>query len=601
MGRSALHGFGYTGESMPGLTRKRKTIAVDAGDSPEANWRAQRLPGARWHSKSGSWIISPAYLPEAVQLCRRFDFDVPADMSRYNDGIIARRRALEALSLATHTDFEPTPIEVELRDYQRVAVQYALATRRCIIGDEPGLGKTIETIATVETASAYPALVVCPPKLTLNWAAEIMRCVPKRTVQVVSSRSDVVVWSDWTVIGWSNIASICKCWVTAKKGEPPLPVPEPCALHRLRPETLVLDESHLAKNPDAQRTKAVTSIADTIDTGLVLLLTGTPVKSRPSELIPQLEIAGTLQSTFGTKSVYESRFCKAVTDSDGSRNTDGADHLAELHRRLRASTYLRRTKAEVMDDLPPAEIRPPFDCEMGKDERKVYDAASDDVSLYLAERAAAIAEELGLNPYAAAVQAKMRAESAFDLVRFAVLRKLAAMAKIPTVVEWTQSRLDADEKVILAVQHRDVADALSARFGGLKIIGGMSTKKVEENKARFQNDRDPDSMVIVVNYVAGGTGHTLTAAREVGLVELPWTPDELAQIIGRAHRFGQTAQVYATIFRAPDTIDDVILRTLARKAEVVHGVHDGGDNELRAVETVAASLVDQFRRPQGRT
>jgi hypothetical protein len=66
----------------------------------------------------------------------------------------------------------------ELKPFQRAGVSYLLAQRRAFLADEQGLGKTIEALATLEADGAYPAIVVCPASLKLNWLRELERWLP---------------------------------------------------------------------------------------------------------------------------------------------------------------------------------------------------------------------------------------------------------------------------------------------------------------------------------------------------------------------------------------------------------------------------------------
>ena len=63
-------------------------------------------------------------------------------------------------------------LRVEPYEYQREGICFGLEHKRIIIGDEPGLGKTLQSIGIVDTANAYPCLVICPSSLKINWQRE---------------------------------------------------------------------------------------------------------------------------------------------------------------------------------------------------------------------------------------------------------------------------------------------------------------------------------------------------------------------------------------------------------------------------------------------
>ncbi len=202
----------------------------------------------------------------------------------------ARAAGLVELSSATDAELEVDGLGGELKPFQRAGVSYLLARRRTFLADEQGLGKTIEALAALEAAGAYPAIVVCPASLKLNWLREIGRWLPGRTAQALSGTGAGSGRADITVVNYDIVA--------ARLDE----------LTALAPAALVLDESHYCKNAAAKRTQAVQRLSAEVPAdGLVLALTGTPVMNRPAELISQLRILGRL-ADFGSGVKFGERF-----------------------------------------------------------------------------------------------------------------------------------------------------------------------------------------------------------------------------------------------------------------------------------------------------
>ncbi len=338
--------------------------------------------------------------------------------------------------------------------------------------------------------------------------------------------------------------------------------------------TYIFDESHYCKSPDAQRTKAAIKMAKSAPKdGIVLCLTGTPVTNRPAEYAPQLDILGKL-GEFGGKWGFYRRYCAAFRDRFGQWNILGNSNLDELNDRLRGACYIRRTKDQVLSELPP--VRHNTLIVEGTDAGlKEYRKAEADIINYLMDRAREIAEELGLSPNSEAVRAKMRAERNEHLVRIGVLRKLAAKAKMPAVIEWIESRIEEGHKVVVAAHHREIVDELAQKYGNLKIQGGMNVEDVEENKKVFQEKSVAESPVIVLSVQAAKTGHTLTASQNVLFVELPWTPSDVDQTYSRCHRLGQMGSVTATYLLCSGTIDEKIYGVIEAKRSVVDAATEG--------------------------
>lgn len=518
----------------------------------------KRLPHARFVPEEHAFRAPASMVREVCEWASRFHCTPDPEVIALRDAVQAAEQTRVAASRAEDADVQVTGIAGELRPFQRAGVAYALTARRCFIADDMGLGKTLMSLAAVEAleeraGGAYPLVVVCPATLTHNWRAEAHRWLPHRSVRIVEGRKEFPAdAADITIVGWSNIAH----WTDELADA----------------ASYVFDESHYAKSPTAQRTKAAAKVAKGAP-GLVLCLTGTPVTNRPAEYAAQLEILGQLKA-FGGRWAFYKRYCNAFKDRFGQWHVDGASHLDELNERLRASCYIRRTKDQVMAELPPVEHQPIVVAGATKAMRE-YRKAEADIVAYMAARAVAIAEELGTNPRSAAVRARLRAEANEHLVQISQLRRLAALAKLEALDEWVQARLDVDRKVVLAAHHRDVVDALAEKYGGLKIQGGQPTEEVEAHKARFQTEPVSTAPVIVLSIQAAKTGHTLTAAQDVCFVELPWTPADLDQTTARCHRIGQRGSVTATYLLAEGTVDEQIFELIATKRSIVEMAIDG--------------------------
>lgn len=330
------------------------------------------------------------------------------------------------------------------------------------------------------------------------------------------------------------------------------------------------------KSPTAQRTKSAIKMAKSAPKhGIVLCLTGTPVTNRPAEYASQLDIIGKLKEFGGLWGFYR-RYCSAFQDRFGQWNINGHSHLDELNDRLRGTCYIRRTKSQVLSELPPV-IHSPLVVEGTEAGLKEYRKAEQDIIKYITDRAKEIAIELGESPYSAAVVARIKAESNEHLVKLSVLRRLAAKAKMPMVEEWVQSRIDDGKKVVIAAHHRDVVDELARRFGNLRIQGGMDVADVEAQKARFQDEPVETAPVIVLSIQAAKTGHTLTASQDILFVELPYTPADLDQTYSRLHRIGQKGSVTTTYMLVEGTIDEEIYALIERKRKVVNAATEGGE------------------------
>ena len=535
----------------------------------------KQIPSVTWNSDKKVWQAPLNSVAEVIAWADSFGVPIDGEIGAHALNVRDTLDKLKEASRSTDAFIDVPGLRGELLPYQRAGVRYASNAKRTFIADEMGLGKTLQAIATLEYVwDSYPAVVVCPPTLVLNWQAEYARWLPEKRVSVVSNRKTFPEKDsyDVVVVGYSNISH----WENELKG------------HR----SYVYDESHYCKTPTAARTKSAVKIARSAPKeGIVLCLTGTPVTNRPAEYASQLEILGKLKDFGGLWGFYR-RYCNAFQDNFGQWNISGHSHLDELNDRLRGNCYIRRTKDQVLKELPPV-VHSPILVEGTSAGMKEYQKAERDIIKYLQERAREIALELGESPHSAAVIAKIKAESNEHLVRLSVLRRLSARAKLPVIEEWVQAHVDEGKKVVIAGHHREVVDELARRFGGLKIQGGMSVEEVEEHKHKFQTLSVEEAPVIVLSIQAAKTGHTLTASQDVLFVELPWTPADVDQTYSRCHRLGQKGSVTATYMLASGTIDEDIYSLIERKRGVVNSAVEGGQFSSGDTSQLVLSLLSR--------
>jgi superfamily II DNA or RNA helicase len=463
-----------------------------------------------------------------------------------------RAAATVALSYAEDAELDGLVLGGELHPFQRAGVRYALERRRTFIADEQGLGKTVQALAALEYDEAFPALVVCPASMKLTWERESLHWLPERRVAVLEGRrprafTEAAEEAEIVVVNYDILEAHCQ------------------RLAGLGLRALVMDESHYVKNPRARRTKAAIELANKLpDDALRLGLTGTPILNRPEELVSQLRLLGRL-SDFGSGARLARRFRHAASDD-------------RLHWNLRAHCYVRRTKQQVLPQLP------------AKRQDTVPVLLSNEHEYRLAERdviAWLQTLPLDLSTIDAKVAAALRAE---QLVRLNNLRQLAASGKLPTALAWIGDFLHSGEPIVVFAEHVAIQKAVLERFpGAVHILGADSSRERQRAVDAFQAEDGPQLMVCSMK--AASQGITLTRASNVAFLELDWTPARHDQAEDRLHRIGQESAVTAWYLLAPDTIDETMAELLQRKRNLINAVTDGQvRDEERLVEAVVREL-----------
>jgi len=476
----------------------------------------------------------------------------------------AHAAGLVALSAATEAPLDdkvaPT-LGGELKPFQRAGVRYLLAQRRAFLADEQGLGKTIEALATLEADGAYPAIVVCPASLKLNWLRELERWLPGRSAQALvgTGAGPGAASSGMAVAGMGVDVTVVNYDIVAAR----LPT-----LRALAPRALVLDESHYCKNAAAKRTQAVARLSAAVPRdGLVLALTGTPVMNRPPELISQLRILGRL-ADFGSGAQFGKRF-------------RGPDAHLRLHWHLRARCFARRLKADVLPQLP-AKTRGIVPVEL--DNEPEYRLAERDLIAWLQS------QPFDLRELDAKVAAALRAER---LVRLNALKLLAARGKLGAALAWIHDFCSSGERLVVFAHHREIQRAVLERFpSALHILGEDSPAARDRALRAFQSPDTAENQLIVCSIEVAGHGITLTRSSNVAFLELDWTPAKHDQAEDRCHRLGQQDTVNATYLLAAGTVDETIGTLLERKRAVIGAVTDGRAEDE---EGVLDALIRELR------
>ena len=453
--------------------------------------------------------------------------------------------------------------------FQKAGVQYALRQHRCIIGDEQGLGKTIQGVAVATHAvhEGHKVVVIVPPSLRLNWEREFSRWSPDVTTAVITGRfnpgtsqlpnADVYIVGDATIEGWHKL-------LVGNVG------------------ALIIDEAHRAKNPKAKRSLAVRAISQSIGTnGYVVCLSGTIVINRPIELINPLHIIGRLQPVFGNESAFKFRYCNPVHNGWGY-TYNGSSNEKELHDLLVGTCYVRRRKQDVLTELP-AKRRARIDVEITPSHLREYRRVEEDFLSWVNENGGR--------------EAVLRASRAEVITQLNALRQIIGVGKIPAVVDQCLSLLEAGEQVVVFAHHKKVIsalrEALEAEYPTVVVAGGTSNEAKQKAVDDFQSG---DVKVFIGQFESAGVGLTLTKASNVVIAELPWSPSVLAQAEDRCHRIGQRDSVTAWSVLCADagnhkpTVDERLWTVLNAKQEVVSSILDGWGEDLGA-ESIDGSVV----------
>ncbi|WP_449277918.1 DEAD/DEAH box helicase [Leucobacter sp. GX24907] len=482
------------------------------------------------------------------------------------------------------------PADRELMPHQaRFLASVGEGHRSFLLADEPGLGKTAQSVIAASVADAYPLLVVVPNVVKMNWAREVERWTPQRRVTVIhGDGKDIDAFADVFIVNY-EILDRHLSWIS-----------------RFGFKGMVVDEAHMIKNVQSQRSRNVLTIADRIRERtpggpLLIALTGTP-------LINDIDDFRAIWRFLGWTDADKPRAeLLAKLESNGYTPVDSAFYPA-ARQAVVDMGVVRRRKIDVAADLPSkrvVDLPVELDDEAGRGLRE----AEQKLARKLVERFGAVKRgKLGAKLDDEAIIRMVCAQeleesnaSADGMNVFTVVRQIG-LAKAGLAADYTAQLARSVGKVVFFAKHIEVMDRVERQLAeqglGTISIRGDQTAEFRQRQIDAFNT-DPEVSVAVCSLTAAGVGVNLQASSNVVLAELSWTDAEQTQAIDRVHRIGQDEPVTAWRIVAAQTIDAKIAELIDGKAGLAARALDGaagptGEEEsvqLRALMAVLQSAL----------
>jgi len=477
---------------------------------------------------------------------------------------LARLQQAQTLEVAS-----PSTLQTELRPYQLDGFLWLARLAHwgagACLADDMGLGKTVQAIAMLlHRAAGGAALVVAPTSVCPNWIDELARFAPTLNVRLfggtereslVSSVAafDVVVCSYALLQQGLNVIAACR-W-----------------------HTLVLDEAQAVKNPATKRAQAVLKLS----ADFRLATTGTPVENRLDELWMLFRFLN--PGLLGSRETFNERFAGPI-----ERRQD-APALVRL-KKLIAPFVLRRTKSEVLSELPPrTEIVHVI--EPSEQERAFHEAlrrSAVDViaagTLPPEQRRFRVLVELTRIRRACCDPRLVAGDTGIDGVAGAKLEAFAELA-----LELVAGR----HKALVFSQFVDYLGLLRAKLETLGLsyqyLDGSTPAADRARCVRAFQSGEGDFFLISLK--AGAFGLNLTAADYVIIADPWWNPAVEDQAAGRAHRMGQRRPV--TVYRLviKDSVEERIMSLHRDKRALAESLFTGEEfGKALSVEELTALL-----------
>ena len=502
--------------------------------------RGQSLADLRVPTLAAPWL---------QQISQGAQLSVDAAFERRLHALDEARRVVPAL---------PAGLQATLRPYQEEGFEWAMRLAHAGLGaclaDDMGLGKTLQALAVLlARAGAGPALVVAPTSLLGNWRAEARRFAPTLKVHVYAEGGP----PGERAAGLARLGHHEVMLVSY-----PLLQIDGAAFASREWTTLVLDEAQAIKNAAAKRSQAVFELR----AGFRLALSGTPIENRLAELWSVMNACN--PGLLGSAHHFSERFVALIE----RQHDRGAQRTL---RRLIAPFILRRTKAEVLDDLPPR-TELVLRIESSDQEAAHYEAL---------RRETLIAAERSLSGDAPG-QAQLNILAGLTRLRRAACdpRLVSPELKMPGAKVLAFGELAAElvangHKALVFSQFVDFLTLLREPLdaAGLRYQYLDGSTPAAERTRRVDAFQAGEGDLFLISLKAGGFGLNLTVADYVVIADPWWNPAAEDQASGRAHRIGQQRPV--TVYRLvrEGTLEDRIIGLHQTKRELADSILDGSN------------------------
>lgn len=525
--------------------------------------RVRQISGRRYDGNRKVWLVPAAQrveLEKMIYQVRQFENInwVNGASAKTEEDVAYELPELPELSIPHQLKIEPYP-------YQMKGIARGLELKRFMNCDEPGLGKTLQSIATINLGNAFPCLVICPSSLKINWQREWEKFTDKKAMVLTDKVRDT--WTFFYQTGMHqvfivNYESLKKYFVQRIKKAEGWTLRDIEFRNSIQLfKSVIIDESHRCKSSSTQQAKFCKGICSGKE--WVIELTGTPVVNKPKDLVPQLSILNRIDDFGGYKN-FINRYCAGQNE---------ASNLKELNYMLWKNCMFRREKSLVLTDLPD-KIRQVNTCEITN--RKEYMDAERDLIMYLQKYKDADDEKIA------------KALRGAVMVRINVLRQISARGKVRDVIEFVKDFRENGKKIILFCSLHEVVDQLKYYFPtAVSVTGRESPDEKQRAVDAFQSS--PKADIIICSIKAAGVGLTLTASSNVAFVEFPWTYADCCQCEDRAHRIGQKDSVTCYYFLGRKTIDEKVYRIIQEKKNIANAV-------TGSTEDIEENIVDMVAR-----
>lgn len=574
----------------------------------------KQVPGMRWDSREKYWHGSVSW-GTCVVLRGVFQekLTIGPKLHKWATG----EKEWIDLALSWREALDDPVQDSPLYPHQRAGVRFLDVAPYALIGDQMGCGKTPMLLAAIEesiinpeitTASALPALVICPKSVMGQWEREAERWCPSATPYVVTGGAAgrrkllekaaddptaLVILNFEAVRLHSRLAPYGSVRLTRCPdcgGADERVTPARCHVHEkelnaLGFHTVVVDEAHRMKDPKSQQTRACWAVQHGPTVTRRWALTGTPIANDVGDLWSVMH--GIAPLDYPTRSSYLDRYALlawnryAALDIVGVRPDTREEFDRVLHPKFR-----RMLKEQVLSHLPP-KVREVREAYMSPKQTKAYREMETELLADLEGEGYVLAP----TNLTKALRLLQFSSSYVEVQEDGSIRLHEPSPKLD-VLEEVLDELGPDRQVAVCAASRQLIELAAARLDRRGDAYRLLTGRVphHERQPNLEAFQRGDAQVMLFTIAAGGVGVNMTAADTIVFLQRSWSMLENSQAEDRVHRVGSERHESVTVLDivAPDTIEVRQLAKLSEKAERLEEiVHDRDRLRAAGYDTTA--------------
>jgi len=515
------------------------------------------LPSRQWDKDRKVWTIALNDYDILKKECEdRRLLDIKQS-PRLNELLIKYRDwciGLEHLTKQEDCDLNGIDIssaKLPLMPHQKVALKFFLQRKTALNTSEMGTGKTYPALLTAmhlkSIGEIRNCLVVCIASVKYNWVREIEKCLHNVSYRVVEGSPEkrteaYLAKAFFKIVNYEILRNDIES-----------------VLFNLQFDCIIVDEIHRIRTHKAKQTKALIKLAK--NSSYRYGLTGTPVQNKLRDLHSIMKFIH--PHIFGNWMVFDRRYITRGYFGEIA----GYQRLSEVHNKLK-TIMIRKLKSDVLKDLPPKVYNDLY-IELSKEQRKFYN----DVKRNLLESEIEDVEE--------------KVKQANILANITFLREICDSCelidpnvrkseKLKELKKLVEEIVENGHKVVVFSQFRKMINIIARDLklpaiildGSVPTTGGVRDKLVNEFRVSEKKN-------VFLMTTAGGEGINLQCADYIIFMDLPFNPQQIAQIEDRLHRKGQEGTVNVIRLIAKDTVEDRVLEILKFKTQLFKEVVDG--------------------------